>query len=86
VPNYFYIARCRDGSLYCGTAKDLAARQAKHNLGTGAKYTRSRRPVRIVYHEKFRTLGAARKREAEVKRFKRDEKLSLIRTTIRGAK
>ncbi len=86
MPHYFYLARCADGSLYAGTAVDLKEREAKHNAGKGAKYTQSRCPVRIVYREKFTTLSAARRREAEVKRLKRNEKLSLIRTTISGAR
>ncbi len=79
VKHYVYIARCRDGSLYTGTCVDLGAREAKHNDGTGAKYTRSRRPVRIVYHEVFETLSEARKREAAIKRLEKSQKESLIR-------
>jgi len=78
ISHYFYLARCRDGSLYTGTCVDLAAREAKHNEGKGAKYTRSRLPVQIIYHEEFATLGEARKREAEVKRWKRIKKEGLI--------
>jgi putative endonuclease len=78
MPHYFYLARCSDRSLYAGTCIDLQAREAKHNDGTGAKYTRSRRPVKIVYHEEFSTLGEARKREATVKRMDRKEKMGLI--------
>ena len=74
MPHYFYIARCKDDSLYAGTCVDLAEREAKHNEGKGAKYTRSRRPIRIMYHEEFETLGEARKREAEVKRWRKDKK------------
>lgn len=74
VPHYFYLARCADDSLYSGTCIDLKDREAKHNAGEGAKYTRSRRPVRIIYHEEFETLSEARKREAEVKRFSKEQK------------
>ena len=74
MPHYFYFARCVDGSLYAGTCVDLAAREAKHNDGSGAKYTRSRRPVRIVYSEEFETISEARRREAEVKRWRKVEK------------
>ena len=80
VSYYFYIARCADMSLYAGTCLDLALREAKHNTGKGAKYTRSRRPVRIVYSEEYETLGDARRREAEVKKWKKVQKESLIRT------
>lgn len=57
---------------------DLSEREAKHNDGKGAKYTRSRRPIRIIYHEEFAALGEARKREAEVKRLKKPEKERLV--------
>ncbi|HLD71872.1 MAG TPA: GIY-YIG nuclease family protein [Candidatus Peribacteraceae bacterium] len=76
--HYFYLARCSDDSLYAGTCLDLAEREGKHNEGKGAKYTRSRRPIRIMYHEEFETLGEARKREAEVKRWKKDKKELLL--------
>lgn len=78
--HYFYLARCRDGSLYAGTCTDLQAREAKHNDGTGAKYTRSRKPVRIIYHETFATLSEARRREAEVKKFSKECKEQLVET------
>ena len=78
MPHFFYLARCSDGSLYAGTCIDLKDREAKHNDGTGAKYTRSRRPVTFVYHEKFKTLSAARKREAEVKKWNREQKEMLL--------
>jgi len=58
---------------------DRAAREARHNAGTGAKYTRSRRPVRIIYFEKFRTLSEARQREAQVKKMKKAEKETLVK-------
>ena len=78
MPHYVYLARCIDGSLYCGTCLDLKERETKHNDGTGAKYTRSRLPVRIVYHETFTTLSEARKREAEMKRWTRAQKEKLL--------
>lgn len=84
--HYFYLARCCDGSLYAGTAKDLKEREATHNEGKGAKYTRSRLPVRFVYSEKFRTLSAARKREAQVKKWKKEEKERLIITKKSGGR
>ena len=76
--HYFYLARCSDGSLYAGTCIDLAAREETHNAGHGAKYTRSRRPVRVVYSESFKTLGDARRREAEVKRWSKQAKERLV--------
>ncbi|MDD5470016.1 MAG: GIY-YIG nuclease family protein [Candidatus Peribacteraceae bacterium] len=75
---FFYLARCSDNSLYSGSCKDLAQREAAHNAGKGAKYTRSRLPVRIVYHEKFPTLADAMRREAQVKRMKKEEKERLL--------
>ena len=80
APHYFYLARCADGSLYAGTCLDCSAREAKHNDGTGAKYTRSRRPVTIIYREAFATLGEARKREAQVKAWNKAGKESLARS------
>ncbi len=76
--HFFYIARCNDNSLYSGTCLDLKDREAKHNAGTGAKYTRSRAPVKIIYFEKYKTLSAARKREAEVKKFTKEIKELLV--------
>lgn len=76
--HYFYLARCRDGSLYAGTCVDLEAREMAHNSGSGAKYTRSRRPVKFVYFEAYRSLSAARRREAEVKGWSKAEKEALV--------
>jgi putative endonuclease len=78
MSHYFYLARCNDGSLYAGTCVDLKEREAKHNAGEGAKYTRSRCPIEIVYHEAFATLSEARKREAEVKKWTKEEKEELL--------
>lgn len=75
---FFYLARCADGSLYAGSCMDTHAREDRHNSGKGAKYTRSRLPIRFVYSEKFLTLSEARKREAEVKRWRKAEKEQLI--------
>ncbi len=76
-PWYFYLARCGDGSLYSGICVDLEARFAKHNSGKGAKYTRSRLPVTMVYSEELESHSAALKREAEVKRWSKDRKEQL---------
>ena len=78
MPHYFYLARCNDDSLYAGTCMDPADRERKHNDGTGAKYTRSRQPVKIVYIEEFATRSEARKREAEVKRMSKQQKEQLL--------
>ena len=74
MPYYFYFARCADGSLYSGSCIDLQAREDRHNEGKGAKYTRSRRPVRIVYREEFVTLTEARRREAQAKTWSKVKK------------
>lgn len=73
-----YIARCGDGSLYTGIAKDAAARLAAHNAGRGAAYTRSRRPVALVYKEKGHTRSSALIREAGIKSLARPEKEALL--------
>lgn len=75
---YFYIAKCADGTLYSGQTNDLPKRLEKHNSGKGAKYTAYRKPIKIVYSEEFSTRGAAMKREAEVKKLSRKEKLKLV--------
>jgi putative endonuclease len=76
---YTYIVRCADGTLYCGVAKDLDARIATHNAGKGARYTRSRRPVVLVYRKRCRDQSTALRQEITIKRLTRDEKLQLIR-------
>lgn len=76
--NYTYILRCRDGSLYTGWTNDLEKRLRAHNTGLGGKYTRSHRPVELVYHETFETKEEAMRREAAIKRLSREEKLALI--------
>ena len=73
-----YMVECRDGSLYTGWTVDLAARVAAHNDGTGARYTRSRRPVRVVYWEEVPDRAAALRREAALRRLPRATKLALV--------
>lgn len=75
--NYTYLLRCADGSLYCGWTNDLTARLAAHNSGKGAKYTRGRGPVTLVYSECFATQGEAMRREAAIKKLGRAEKQAL---------
>lgn len=76
--NYTYIVKCKDGSLYTGWTTDLEKRVACHNLGRGAKYTKARRPVELVYYEVFSTKQEAMQREWEIKHLQRQEKLRLI--------
>jgi putative endonuclease len=73
-----YLLRCRDGSLYAGATNDLAARMERHAAGHGARYTRSRLPVALVFSVRVRDRSAALRREAAVKKLTRAEKLSLV--------
>ena len=75
---FVYILRCGDGTLYTGSTNDVEKRVAAHNAGRGAKYTKPRLPVTVVYREDAADKGAALRREAEIKRLKRGEKLALI--------
>ena len=78
-----YIVRCADGTLYTGLARDPHARVKVHNSGKGAKYTRSRLPVALVYVEQCDSLSAAMKRELELKPWSRAKKEALIRSSGR---
>ena len=73
-----YILRSKDDTLYTGITDDLARRMAAHNSGKGAKYTRGRGPVEVVYTEECESYSAALKREAAIKRLKRPEKMALL--------
>ena len=75
--NYTYIVKCCDNTLYTGWTTDLDRRIEAHNSGKGAKYTRSRRPVELVYAERFDTKQEAMRREWEIKQLSREEKLRL---------
>jgi putative endonuclease len=83
--HFVYIVRCADGSLYTGYARDPRARVRAHNAGRGARYTAGRRPVRLVYSERFETLSEALKREYELKQWPRARKQALIRSSRRSA-
>lgn len=78
--NYAYLLLCADGSLYAGWTNDLRRRLHAHNEGNGAKYTRSRRPVRLVYAESFDTKEEAQKRECQIKKMRRIQRLVLIQS------
>ncbi len=79
-PWYVYMAVCNDQTIYTGIAKDLQKRLSEHNNGAnGAKYTRSRRPVAIVYQEMQPSRSAATKRELQLKKLPRAKKLQLIK-------
>ena len=75
-----YMLECADGSLYTGWTNDIESRLAAHNRGTGAKYTKSRRPAVLVYIEYVPDKSAALKREAAIKRLSRTRKRNLIET------
>ena len=73
-----YLLKCADDTLYCGITNDLEKRLVVHNAGEGAKYTRGRTPVTLVYKESCADKSAALKRELQIKRFTREEKLALF--------
>lgn len=78
IKHYTYMLRCSDGTIYSGYSNDPSRRTAAHNRGRGAKYTRSRLPVELVFSECFPTKREALKREAAIKKLSRAEKLVLI--------
>jgi len=76
---HVYLVRCRDGSLYAGITTDIIRRVREHNSGSGAKYTRSRRPVMLARSEAKRSESYARKREAEIKSLTKMENENLLK-------
>ena len=84
--NYTYIVRCSDGSLYTGWTNDLEKRIKAHNEGKGAKYTKSRRPVELVYYEAFEKKEEAMSREWAIKQMSREEKKGLLKATLRSSR
>ena len=75
---YAYIVECADGTLYSGWTNDLEKRVAAHNAGQGAKYTRSRLPVKLRYYEEFEDKNEALRRECALKKMTRAQKRALI--------
>jgi putative endonuclease len=76
---YLYILKCTDKTLYTGITTDLKRRVVEHNGGNlGAKYTHSRRPVKLVYSKKFKNRSTASREESRIKKLSRSAKLSLI--------
>lgn len=75
---YTYIVKCADGTLYTGWSANLEKRLCAHNAGKGAKYTRNRLPVELVYFEYQQNQSAAQKREASIKKLRRCQKMALI--------
>ena len=80
-----YIIQCRDGSLYTGITTDLEKRLKRHNEGRASKYTRVKRPVKLIYKEIYHTESSARIREIEIKKLSRQSKLKLIKYGSRHA-
>lgn len=78
IMNYAYIVRCNDGTLYTGWTNNLEKRIKDHNDGRGAKYTKPRRPVVLVYYEEFGTKEEAMRREWEIKQMSRRDKLAIV--------
>lgn len=77
--NYVYILKCSDNTLYTGYTNDLTNRLKAHNNGNGAKYTRGRLPVELVYFEQYESKSEAMKREYSIKQLTREEKINLIK-------
>lgn len=80
--NYTYILKCKDGSYYTGWTNDLKKRLQAHNDGKGAKYTKYRRPVQLVYYETFKSKQEAMSREYAIKHLSRKEKEELIQDQV----
>ena len=74
-----YILRCKDGTLYTGITKDIKRRVKQHNDGKGSKYTKNRRPVKVVYKEKKMGRANALVREAEIKHYSKEKKEQLVK-------
>ena len=81
--NYVYLLRCSDGTLYCGWTTDLDKRLQAHNSGKGAKYTRSRLPVELVYYERWEDRHEALSREWQGQRLSPGEKAARLRARKR---
>lgn len=77
--NYTYLIKCADNTLYCGWTNHLEKRIEAHNQGKGAKYTKTRRPVVLVYYESYPTKEEAMRREVQIKKLSRKDKLFLIK-------
>ena len=80
MADFVYMLRCKDGSLYTGWTNDLEHRLAMHSSGRGAKYTRGRGPLELVYSEELPDKEAALRRECAIKKLRREQKLALLQT------
>lgn len=79
MPFFCYLLECSDGTYYCGWTKDVNRRVETHNKGRGARYTRSRRPVKLVYFEELPNQGDAMRRERKLKQKSHDQKAAMAR-------
>jgi putative endonuclease len=79
-----YVLRCADDTLYTGVTTDVTRRLKQHNAGTASKYTRSRTPVALLYHESAKGHGSALRREAAIKKLPRSDKLKLCEQAKAG--
>lgn len=79
-----YIVQCEDGSLYTGITTNIDRRIHEHNVGKGAKYLRGKLPVKVIYFEQFNNQSEAMRRESEIKDWKRERKLQLIKKKFKG--
>ena len=82
MPWYTYIVECSDGSYYVGITNDLKSRVSEHNAGKGASWTRMRRPVRLRFAQPFQSKSDARKRELEIKGWRREKKEALWQSAV----
>ncbi|TSC88830.1 MAG: putative endonuclease [Parcubacteria group bacterium Gr01-1014_3] len=78
---YVYILECQDKTLYTGITTDIQRRFKEHSLGIGSAYTRAKKVNKVLYTEQFKTRSEAQKREAEIKSWRRDKKIKLIKKT-----
>lgn len=82
---YVYLVECADKTLYCGYTNDLEKRVNAHNTSnTGAKYTKTRRPVKLMHSEQYNSLSEALKRERQIKSLNREQKISIISKYFNG--
>ncbi len=83
---YVYLLQCGDGTIYTGITTDVERRFQEHKNGKGGHYTSSRKAVKLLYTEKQKDRSSAQKREAEIKGWRREEKLRLVRGAAKGKK
>jgi putative endonuclease len=79
---FLYLIRCGDGTIYTGITTDVRRRFKEHQAGSGGRYTKAKKAVKVLYIEKFPTRSAAMKRESEIKKWRREKKLNLIESNL----